>query len=232
MAAPVPRRPIRGVIVDVDGTLTTHGRILNFDAAKALRDLDRKGTPVIMATGNVLPISLALHRFIGLKSPIIAENGGLVYFNEERIIHLARKEVALKAYEQVRAHVNVKRLFTDRWRETEVALEPTVDVKEILPWVADAGVRVESTGFAIHLTEPSAGKLPASRLALESAGFSVEDCLVAGDGDNDVELLRASAVGVSFPEAMPAARGAADYVAHASDGDGLVEALGHFGLLV
>lgn len=232
MASPIPKRPIQGVLVDVDGTLTSRGRLLNFDAAKALRELDRRGIPVILATGNVLPIALALHRFIGLQSPIIAENGGLVYFHEDRIVHLARKEMALKAYEQVRAHVNVKRLFTDRWRETEVALEPTVDVREILPWISDLDIRVESTGFAIHLTEPSAGKLAASRLALEATGLVPEDCLVAGDGDNDVELLKVAAVGVSFPEAMPAAKEAAGYVAKARDGDGLVEALRHFGLLV
>jgi hypothetical protein len=231
MSEKIPRRPIRGLIVDVDGTLTTGARRLNFETAKILRELDQNGLPVIMATGNVLPIALALHRFIGFHAPIIAENGGLVYFSEEKVVHLASREVALRAYEELRKHVDVRRLFTDRWRETEVALEPSHGVEELLPWVEKLGVRVENTGFAIHLFEPSAGKLPAARMALKSLGFDVEDCLVAGDGDNDVELLENASVGVSFPAALPSAKKAADYVTKNSDGEGLIEALEHFGIL-
>jgi hypothetical protein len=227
----IPRRPIRGLIVDVDGTLTTGARKLHFGIAKTLSDLDRDGLPVIMATGNVLPISLALHRFLGFHAPIIAENGGLVYFNEDKVVHLASREVALRAYEELRKHVDVRRLFTDRWRETEVALEPNHSVEELLPFIEKLGVKVENTGFAIHLFEPTAGKLPAAKIALESLGLGVEDCLVAGDGDNDVELLKSASVGVSFPAALPSAKNAADFVTKSSDGDGLLEALEHFGII-
>jgi hypothetical protein len=226
----IPRRPIRGLIVDVDGTLTTGARKLHFGTAKLLGELDSNGLPVIMATGNVLPFALALHRFLGFHAPIIAENGGLVYFNEEMIVHLADRDVALRAYEELRKHIDVHRLFTDRWRETEVALEPNHSVEELLPYVERFGVKVENTGFAIHIFEPSAGKLPAARIALKSLGFGVEDCLVAGDGDNDVELLRNASVGVSFPAALPSAKNAADYVTKSNDGEGLLEALEHFGI--
>ncbi len=232
MDSPLPRRPIRGVIVDVDGTLTTTGRRLNFDAARAVMEVEARGIPVLMATGNVLPISLALHRFLGLKSPIIAENGGLVYFNEKKVVHLGHREPGLRALEVLERHLHVQRLFTDRWRETEVSLEPTVDAEEVRKLVEGMGVRVENTGFAIHLMEPTAGKLPAARVALEPLGLTVEDCLVAGDGENDVELLQAAAVGVSFPEAMAPAKAAAGYVTRSSNGGGLVEALRRFGLVV
>ncbi len=226
-----PRRPIRAIIVDVDGTLTDHDRMLHFEAARTLREINARGMPVILATGNVLPVTLGLQRFLGLHGPIIADNGGLVYFNEERIVHLARREVALRAYEHLRQHLPVRPLFTDRWRETEVALVPDHPVEAIEPLVRGMGVRVESTGFAIHLFEPSAGKLPAARIALEPSGIGVEECLVAGDGDNDVDLMRAASVSVTFPEAMPKARAAADYVTTQSDGAGILEALARFGVI-
>ncbi len=228
----VPRRPLRGLIVDVDGTLTDRDRVLNLDAARALRTLSNRGFPVVLATGNVLPISLGLHRFIGLKGPIIADNGGLVYFDENRIVRLARREIALQAFEKLRETLPVRPLFTDRWRETEVALVPDLPVAEIATRVKGMGVRVESTGFAIHLFEPTAGKLPAARIALEPYGIGVEDCLVAGDGDNDVALMQAASVSVTFPEAMPRARATADYITTRGDGEGFLEALTHFGLLL
>jgi hypothetical protein len=227
----LPRKPIRGLIVDVDGTLTDRDRVLNFEVAKALRMLSARGLPIVMATGNVLPIALGLQRFLGLKGPIIADNGGMVYFSEERIVRLGSREVALRAYEKIRESLPVRLLFTDRWRETEVALVPDQPVEKILPLVAGMGVKVENTGFAIHLIEPSAGKLPAARVALEPFGLEVGECLVAGDGDNDVELMKAASVSVSFPEAMPLAREVADYVSDEGDGAGLLEALERFDLL-
>ena len=221
----------RAVISDVDGTLTDSQRRMDFGALRAIRSLSDRGVPVIFATGNVLPVVLGLYRFLGLSTPIIAENGGLVYFPDDRIVRLARRAPAWKAYLSLRKELPVRTLFTDRWRETEVALEPTVPAEEVASRVAPLGIKVEHTGFAIHLFQPTAGKLAAARIALEGMGLSLEDCLFAGDGDNDVELLRAVGVGVSFPDASPRARAAADYVTRARRGAGFLEALKRFGLM-
>lgn len=221
----------RAVISDVDGTLTDSQRRMDFGALRAIRSLSDRGVPVIFATGNVLPVVLGLYRFLGLSTPIIAENGGLVYFPDDRIVRLARRAPAWKAYLSLRKELPVRTLFTDRWRETEVALEPTVPAEEVASRVAPLGIKVEHTGFAIHLFQPTAGKLAAARIALEGMGLSLEDCLFAGDGDNDVELLRAVGVGVSFPDASPRARAAADYVTRARHGAGFLEALKRFGLM-
>ena len=219
------------MISDVDGTLTDSQRRMDFDALRAIRSLSDRGVPVIFATGNVLPVVLGLYRFLGLSTPIIAENAELVYFPDDRIVRLARRAPAWKAYLSLRKELPVRTLFTDRWRETEVALEPTVPAEEVASRVAPLGIKVEHTGFAIHLFQPTAGKLAAARIALEGLGLSLEDCLFAGDGDNDVELLRAVGVGVSFPDASPRARAAADYVTHARHGAGFLEALKRFGLM-
>ncbi len=215
----------------MDGTLTDRERRLDLGAAEALRTLSRRGLPVVLATGNVLPIALALARFIGLPGPLVAENGGLVYYGEHRIERLSHRRPAWEAYCRARRTLPVQRLFTDRWRETEVALEPTVSVASLRRAVRGSGVRVESTGFALHLFEPRAGKRVAVQRALASLGLSLDDCLVAGDGDNDVAMLRRAGVGVSFPDASPRARAAADYLAPVPGGAGLVKALKRHGLL-
>jgi phosphoglycolate phosphatase (TIGR01487 family) len=227
------RRPqnLRAVVTDVDGTITDRDRRLSVLALRAIRSLDARGIPVVFATGNVLPIMVGLQRFLGIRTPLVAENGGLVYFDESKIVRLARKGPALRAYRDLRRQLPVRRLFTDRWRETEVALEPNVDPEDVARRLRGYPLRVEYTGFAIHLFEPTAGKEPAVRLALEPYGFSLADCLVAGDGDNDVGMLRRAGVGVSFPDASERARQAATYVTRSRHGEGFVEALKHFGLL-
>jgi len=59
----------KAVVVDVDGTLTEADRRINLDAVMVLRKLEEKGIPVIIATGNVLPIAWGLRYFIGLSGP-------------------------------------------------------------------------------------------------------------------------------------------------------------------
>jgi hypothetical protein len=73
--------------------------------------------------------------------------------------------------------------------------------------------------------ETGAGKLPALQRALAPLGLAPGACVVLGDGDNDVEMLRAAGFGVSFPSASRNARAAARYVTRARFGRGFVEGL-------
>ena len=230
-SSPRAARPrFRVVVTDVDGTLTDRSRRLDPVAVVAVRAVEDRGIPVALATGNVLPVALALHRSLGLTGPIVAENGGLLWMGENggpgRVERMADPAVARAAYRAlVRAGLPVRRLFTDRWREAEVALEPTVSVARIRRALGDRPVLVESTGYATHLMEAGVGKRPTLERALGRLGLSLADAVVLGDGDNDVEMLRSAGFGVSFPSASPRARAAARYVTRASYARGFVEGL-------
>ncbi len=237
-SAPDPgdRPRYRAVVTDVDGTLTDASRRLDPLALTYVRRLEDAGIPVLLATGNVLPIALALYRSLGLTGPIVAENGGMLYrqtaSGEDRVERLADPRVARRAYRRLRAGgLPVRRLFTDRWRESEVALEPNVAVARVRRALRGLPVNVESTGFAIHLMESGAGKLPALERALSYLDLSVRDCVVLGDGDNDVRMLRSAGFGVSFASASPRARRAARYVTRAKYSAGFVEGLKVSGML-
>ena len=226
----------KALVTDVDGTLTDAERRLDPRAMLAVRRLESRGVPVVLATGNVLPIALALHRSLGLSGPIVAENGGLLYRKvdgREVVTRLCARGPALAAYRRLRAAgLPVTPLFTDRWRESEVALEPTVALSRIRRELTGTGVGVESTGYALHLMTDGHGKRPALDRALAPMGITLRDCLVSGDGDNDVAMLSAAGFGMSFANGSPRARSAADYVARAGYAAGFVEALKRSGVLV
>jgi len=232
--APLPK--LRVVVTDVDGTLTDADRRLDPEAVKLVGVLERRGIPVALATGNVLPIALALYRALGLSGPIVAENGGILYHRDVRrgevVERLTHRAVALAAFRRLRAAgLPVRRLFTDRWRECEVGLEPNVSVAVIRRVLGDQGVEVESTGYALHLIERGGGKLPALTRGLAYHGLTPAEAVILGDGDNDVAMLRAAGFGVSFASASYRARRAARYVTHAEFATGFVEGLKASGIL-
>ncbi len=96
------RSRFRVVVTDVDGTLTDRSRRLDPAAVAAVRALEDRGIPVLLATGNVLPVALALHRALGLTGPIVAENGGLLWMGErgraDRVERMADPIVARAAF--------------------------------------------------------------------------------------------------------------------------------------
>jgi phosphoglycolate phosphatase len=217
-------------VTDVDGTLTDSSRRLDPTAVAYLRRVVDAGFPVLLATGNVLPVALALYRALGLSGPIVAENGGILYRKipgrGEVVERLADQRVALRAFRVlVEKGVPVRRLFTDRWRESEVALEPEVSVATLKRTLRGIPVEVESTGFAIHLMEAGVGKLSTLERALAYEGLRTQDCVILGDGDNDVAMLRAAGFGVSFASGSPRARRAARFVTRESYAAGFVEGL-------
>jgi hypothetical protein len=227
--------PLRVVVTDVDGTLTSRARLLDPVAIEQVYALEAAGIPVLLATGNALPIALALQRSLGLSGPIIAENGGLLYdpiLAPARVIRLADPRPARAAYRRLRAAgLPVRRLLTDRWRECEVVLEPTVAPSAVRRALRGLPVRVEFSGYAIHLMAPNAGKLPALKSALAGRGWTPEQAVVLGDGDNDVGMLRAAGLGVSFPNGSRRARSAAAIVTRASYAAGFVEGIRRSGIL-
>ncbi len=148
---------VRAIVVDIDGTLTDKNKIIFTKGIEALRLVQDKGTSVSIASGNVLPVAYGLSTYIGLKGPIIAENGGIVSW-KERIYQLFDGDVPLKAYEHLANNMDLERLFTDHWRRTEVALKRTSDLDKVKELLSGWDLCIEATGFAIHIMSPGHGK--------------------------------------------------------------------------
>jgi phosphoglycolate phosphatase (TIGR01487 family) len=221
---------IRAVVCDIDGTITDSRKLIQSQGIEALRAVQESGVDVMIASGNVLPISYAISAFIGCRGPVIAENGGIVSFGED-VYKLNDIAMSERAYEYLRSRMDAPRLFTDRWRETEVALKRTLDPTEVGEALKGCGVKIETTGFAIHIMQPDHSKFRGIQRAAEILGIDTIEVAAFGDSDNDEAMLRGCGFGVAVGNASPAAKGAADYVAKAHHSDGVIEGLRHLGLL-
>jgi phosphoglycolate phosphatase (TIGR01487 family) len=222
---------IRAVVCDIDGTITNDKKQLQPLAVTSLRRLQNRGIPVMIASGNVLPVALGLSSFIGTKGPIIAENGGLVCY-QEQIYKLQSLELPLKAWSYLKERMpEAERLFTDNWRQTEVALKRSLDLERVRAILKDCPVEIEATGFAIHLMEPGHSKLKGIRKACDLIGVDVKEVAAFGDADNDVEMLSGVGFGIAVGNASPRAKAAACYVTERRHARGVQEGLRYLGLL-
>lgn len=221
----------KAVVCDVDGTITNSSKLIQTLGIEVLRQAQDKGAIVMLASGNVLPIVYGLSTFIGLRGPVIAENGGVVSYKDE--VHtLFSNEVPMKAYEHLKQSMpNVRRLYTDHWRRTEVGLHRETDLEKVLETLRDWPLEVEATGFAIHLMEKGHSKMAGVRKACQLIGVDPAEVVAFGDADNDALMLKECGYGVAVGNASDKAKSAADLVTKGRHAEGVREGLLSLGLI-
>lgn len=221
---------IKALAVDIDGTLADDSRRVNLEAVAALREVQDSGIPVMLASGNVLPIAYALSNYLGLRGPIVAENGGIVSY-QQKIWVLGDPAGPRKAYDFLRTEMDAQRLFTDRWRETEVGLTREVNLEKVRDVLKDWPVDVQTTGWAVHIMEKGMNKFRGIQKGCELLGISPRDVAAIGDSDNDEMMIRECGYGIAVGNAFEDTKRAASFVAKGSDGKGVIEGLMWLGIL-
>ena len=223
---------IKAVATDIDATLTDAQRVLSLAAAEALRLAEARGVPVILVSGNVLPMCHSLNIYLGLSGPVVAENGGVVFWKKgPRLELLKDRKEADRGYEYVNARYPLKKVLTDRWRETEVAVEERgIDIERIRKLLREGGfdLYANSTGYGIHIMEPGLSKLKGLELAASWLGLGLGDILAIGDSEADIEILEHCGNSGVPANAPPGVRARAGFSARLPFGEGAVEILRHF----
>lgn len=234
MKARTRRRPrpgeVKALAVDVDGTLADEDRSISLEAVAALREVECLGVPVTLASGNVLPIAFGLSQYLGFKGPVIAENGGIVFYRQ-KVWVIGDPTGPHKAYDYLNTKMDAPRLFTDQWRQTEVGLKGDVDFKKVKRLLVGRGVDVQTTGFAVHIMRKGMDKFVGVRKSCEILGITPDQVAVIGDSDNDEMMIRECGFGIAVANALEGTKLAAAYVAKNADGAGIVEGLEWLGLI-
>lgn len=224
-------RRFKAVVSDVDGTITDSLKHIQTQGIEALRQAQAGGYKVMLASGNVLPVAYGLSAFIGLEGPVIAENGGIVSY-QDKIYKLHNGELPWKAYQHLEQVMpGVERLFTDNWRQSEVGLKRSNDLEAVKRSLQGWDVEIEATGFAIHIMEKGHSKVSGVKKACELLGIGMEDVVAFGDADNDVKMLSECGYGIAVGNASPAAKKAADYVTLSKHAAGVAEGLVYLGMI-
>ncbi len=223
---------IKIVFFDVDGTLTDKDRKVSVECISAIRELEKKGIITSLATGNVLPVTYTLGKMFGCSGPLIAENGGVIYYSEEEIEILGDKKICEEAYQKLRRKYRVEKTITDPCRLSEVAIwRSEAKIEDLREEVRDLPVYLVDTGFAIHIIQQGISKGLGVRKILRRLGISKEEAAYFGDSENDLPAFREVGYKIALKGSPAELIEEADYVTSEEDGKGVLEGLRWLGLL-
>ena len=105
---------IKMVVTDIDGTIVDLNSQISPKVRRTIKTLTEKGVKIILATGRMFRATYPVLEDLGLKTPIISYQGGLVkeYFGDQKVLYAkyTDKTLAHEVIDYFRSkdvHINV-----------------------------------------------------------------------------------------------------------------------------
>lgn len=220
------------IVLDIDGTLLDREGVIP-EMIHLVRELERSGMTVSLASGRTLPNITPIHQSLGISGFIVGENGGMVWDSAQGypIKALADGSRPREAAQWLGTQIeglNPEGIESNRWRETEWCLTEVEDWREVRDAIASSewsDISVVPTGFAVHLTIPGHDKASGLRVAFEQRGIDPVRVIACGDAPNDIPMFDLVGFSVSVSENYPEVVQAADLVTDAHGKEGSLELL-------
>ena len=105
------------------------------------------------------------------------------------------------------------------------------DLEELLAEKVPECIVTRWSPFGVDIISKNGGKVIGIEKVLEHYGFTKEETIAFGDGENDLEMLAFAGIGVAMGNADEEVKEVADYVTTDIDDDGIWNACKHFHLI-
>lgn len=211
MAAPISQLngPVRALFSDIDGTLTTNGRI-EASTYAAVEQLSAAGVPVVLVTGRPAGWGQAIMSLMPVAA-VVTENGGLTFVRRggrlEKVYGVPaaslpewRRQMH-KAAMDIMTEVSGVRLSADsKYREVDLAIDwneessmNAEDAEHVASLLRLAGFRAVRSSIHVNFGPPLFDKLSACvRVVSEVLDGNPEDLapyVFVGDALNDAPMF-------------------------------------------
>ncbi len=247
----------KAIISDVDGTLTPLAlhSVPSAKIKKAIAALNKRNFPFSIATGKPFFLIEHLIAELGLRSPLIVDNGAAIFdpiskkslwlsvMSDEKVktvVKIAKnynKVIRLSASSKAyivgkqripsSAQIVKVRVAALTKKETE---EFTQQIEKVLKDVAlvKTSAYEGNDFFNVYVTNAEATKQYAILKFAEILGVSTKEIIGIGDHYNDFPLLMACGLRVAMGNAVEDLKAIADYIAPSVDEDGVADVIKKF----
>lgn len=244
------RGPVRALFSDVDGTLTTGGRVEAATYA-ALEQLGAEGVPVVLVTGRPAGWGQAFMS-VAPVAAVVTENGGVTWLRDGRrllkvygVPAQSLPEWRRRMHElvaQVATAVPGARLSADsKYREVDLAIDwneeaslSADDAEAVVALLRKAGFTATRSSVHVNFGPPHFDKLSACVTVVErvlgGSGGELAPYVYVGDALNDAPMFGGfpRSIGVAnvrqWWDALPHRPA---FVTEAAEGAGLREVVAH-----
>ncbi len=216
---------IQVLVVDIDGTITDEKGFIDIRTIEKIRELEKTGVMVSLASGNALPVTKALATYIGATGPVIGESGCVIEILGNIQVYgdpKAPREVLsrLKALYGPR----IRESWSNPYRHVDIAIRPTIPKEYIEEIVKDYNdLTVIDSKFAYHIHPKNIDKGFALEILSNLLNLPTEYIAAIGDSELDIPLLEKAGYGVAVDNSPKDLKDIADYVTKGSYADGFIE---------
>jgi hypothetical protein len=242
--------PVRALFSDLDGTMSTHGRV-EASTYAALEQLGAAGTPVILVTGRPAGWGQAMATLVPLAA-VVAENGGVTFFRTDSGLQKIygvpasslpewRRRMQVAAVEVMREIPEARLSSDSKYREVDLAIDWNEEVELTRDQAERAAEMLRHRGFgavrsSVHVNfgPPTFDKLSACKVVIAKVlGGDPADLspyVYVGDALNDAPMFAGfeKSVGVAnIRRWWDELTHKPDFLTHGEEGAGLREVVDH-----
>ena len=231
---------IKAIATDLDGTITNRVGVLNLEALKRIRLLQKNNIPVIIVSGQNIYSASTLSYYMGASYLTIAENGGAIsYFFSKHVLLGSRKPAedgleALKAEfgdDKIRPTMNAHLRYRDITLQKKFNLKLARDYLESL----NSDAKLMDSGFVYHILDKSISKGNGLKEGIKTYNeknklenpIELNNVVSIGDAENDKDLLNVTNYKIALRHSPKSLREIADFVSTKRYGKGFCEAIDH-----
>jgi len=204
---------------DYDRTIALNA-VVGEPVRRALRDVRSSGRALVLITGRTLSELRSVFDELRLFDRIVAENGALLYDPLREEERLLCPPVPERLVDELRRR-EVQPLVVGR------GIISTAEPNElqVLAALGDLGLdlKLSYNRDSVMVLPPDVSKATGLRAAADVLDVDLSHAVAVGDGENDLAMLDAAAVGVAVENAVDELKERADIVLRIPGPDGIRE---------
>ena len=231
---------IKAIATDLDGTITNRAGILNLDAIKRIRSLQKNNIPVIIVSGQNVYSASTLSYYMGASYLTVAENGGAIsYFFSQHILLGSRKpaEDGLEALKSEFGDDKIRPTMNAHLRYRDITLQKRFNIKHAREHLESMNSKAKllDSSYVFHILDKTISKGNGLIEGIKTYNkknklddpIKMSNIISIGDAENDKDLLDVTSYKIALRHSPRSLREVADYVTTKRYGKGFCEAIDH-----